>query len=100
MANRDDRKPALNPLPDREDRTRGSGGGLASLGIQFAGAIVLFVLIGQWVDRRYATDPWGILGGALIGFSAGLYSVFRAARSAELRDAASRKGPPADGGST
>ncbi len=40
---------------------------LAGLGMQFAGALLLFGWIGQWVDRRFGTEPFGLLVGVLLG---------------------------------
>mgnify|MGYP001359602902 FL=1 len=51
---------------------------MASLGIQFAGAIVVCVLLGNWIDGRFMTSPWGVLIGAATGFGAGFYSILRA----------------------
>ena len=58
---------------------RSSHGQLIGLGAQFAAAIVLFVFVGQWVDRRFGTGPWGVLVGAAVGFATGFYALLRAA---------------------
>ena len=60
------------------------------LGFQFAGAIVLSVLAGQWVDQRFGSDPWGVLGGASLGFGAGFFSIYRTVTAAD-RQAKSRR---------
>jgi F0F1-type ATP synthase assembly protein I len=76
-----------NPPPVRLRRSDGKPDGqpdgpgrLVGLGFQFAGAIVLCVLAGQWADRRFGTDPWGVLSGAVVGFAAGFYALVKAAR--------------------
>lgn len=69
------------PPPDplrRYDQGPSGAGRLFGLGFQFAGAILLCVLVGQWVDRRFGTEPWGVLAGAMVGFAAGLYALVRA----------------------
>ncbi len=48
-----------------------------SIGIEFAAAIVLCVLLGWWLDNRWHTAPWLTLAGLALGFSAGLYRMIR-----------------------
>ena len=79
-------KSPRSPLPEDNDRS-GRGGALAGLGFQFAAAIVLGVLGGNWIDGRYRTAPWGVLIGAATGFAAGLYSIIRAASGEAKREA-------------
>ena len=67
-----------NPVMVLPDKTPSGGAALAALGFQFAAAIVLAVLAGQWIDKRFATAPWGILGGAAVGLGAGMYVMARA----------------------
>ncbi|MFN8665784.1 MAG: AtpZ/AtpI family protein [Gemmatimonadaceae bacterium] len=47
------------------------------LGLQFAISILLFLYVGQWVDRRYGTKPWGLLVGVFVGAGAAFYSMYR-----------------------
>ena len=49
----------------------------AGVGLQFAGAIVLFLFIGRWLDARLGTEPWLLRLGVLFGASAGFYSMYR-----------------------
>lgn len=53
-----------NPL---RDYARYSG-----LGIQMAISLGLPIYGGWWLDERYASSPWGILGGIVFG----LVSIF------------------------
>jgi F0F1-type ATP synthase assembly protein I len=55
------------------------------LGFQFAALILLSVLAGQWADGHFGSDPWGVLGGAFLGFGAGLFSIYRTVTSADRR---------------
>jgi len=47
------------------------------LGIQLAATVVIFALIGHWLDRLLNTSPWLLLIGALLGATGGLYSFIR-----------------------
>ena len=87
----DKKPPTPNPLPDQEGGGA-SGSALAGMGLQFGAAIVLCVLAGNWVDGRYATGPWGVMIGAVVGFAAGFYSLFRAAKVDEARHKSGRDG--------
>ncbi len=49
----------------------------AGLGIQLAAAILVGVLLGQWVDRKVGTDGVFTMLGALLGFGGTLYSLIR-----------------------
>jgi F0F1-type ATP synthase assembly protein I len=66
------------------------------MGLEFAGAVAGFTLIGYWVDRHYATGPWGVVVGAALGLTGGLYNLvkesLRAVRDAARGDAARKSG--------
>lgn len=47
------------------------------VGLQFAGAIVLFLFLGRWLDSRLGTEPWLLLAGVLVGSVAGFISLYR-----------------------
>jgi F0F1-type ATP synthase assembly protein I len=49
------------------------------MGTELAGAILALTLLGWWVDRRFETDPWGVLIGACLGIVGGLYNLVRVA---------------------
>lgn len=57
-------------------------GRLAALGMEVAVGVVLGAVIGNWLDKKYHWDPWGTLIGTVVGFSAGLYSLVKAALGA------------------
>lgn len=52
-------------------------GRAAGAGLQFAGAIVLFLFAGRWLDSRLGTAPWLLLAGVLIGAVAGFWALYR-----------------------
>ena len=42
-----------------------------------AGSIVLFRLVGMWLDRKLGTDPWLLIVGVFTGGAAGFWSMYR-----------------------
>ncbi len=63
----------------------------SGVGLELAGATAGFALIGYWIDGRYGTTPWGLVGGVIIGLVGGLYNLvkqsLRATREAQEDDA-------------
>ncbi len=49
----------------------------AGLGIQFAGALVVFGAIGWWLDRKLGTEPWLMIVGIFAGFFGGMISIVK-----------------------
>ena len=80
----------------------------SGIGLELAGAIGGLALVGYWIDRRFGTQPWGMLGGVVIGLVGGLYNLVResleAVREAKTEDQAASdedagsKGPDGNGG--
>lgn len=62
----------------------------SGVGLELAGAVAGFALIGYWIDRRYGTEPWGVVGGVVLGLVGGLYNLVKqslqAAREARIED--------------
>jgi F0F1-type ATP synthase assembly protein I len=59
-----------------------TAGQLGSIGLSFVIAIVLGVVIGQWVDGRFGTKPWGFFVFFVLGIVAGVLNVYRTTRDA------------------
>ncbi len=54
-----------------------SQGEMMGVGLQFAGAILLFLFLGRWLDARLGTKPWLLLAGVLLGAVLGFLSMYR-----------------------
>ena len=52
-------------------------GPYASLGIQFALTILLFLALGWWLDDQFETSPILLLLGNLLGAVGGFYKLYR-----------------------
>jgi F0F1-type ATP synthase assembly protein I len=83
--------------PEGPDAPRGatdtgtSVGEYAGLGLQFAASIVLFVFLGQALDRRLGTAPWLLLICLFVGAGASFYGMYRKLMAAQARAEAARK---------
>jgi len=49
----------------------------AGLGIQLAASLVVFVLVGQWADRKLGTNGILTIVAAVLGFGGTMYSLIR-----------------------
>ena len=77
------------------DRRSGGWVRYSGIGLELAAVTAGLTLVGYWIDRRFGTSPWGLLGGVIIGIVGGLYNLIRESQDA-IRDAqaedAGRKG--------
>jgi ATP synthase protein I len=76
----------------------------SGVGLEMAGAIAAFALVGYWIDRWYGTDPWALVVGVILGLVGGLYNLVKqslqAVREARVEDEAAAerlKEPGGDG---
>jgi len=58
---------------------------MAGLGFQFAISVVLCAFVGNWIDKKSGSGPWGVIVGSVIGFVAGLYALLKAAKREDRR---------------
>ena len=75
-----------DPAPDELDLRAFAGAGL-----QFAVAIVLFVLLGQWLDKKFDSAPVFLIAGVFIGGGAAFYSLYSRVSKAQKADDERRK---------
>jgi F0F1-type ATP synthase assembly protein I len=61
------------------------------VGVQFAASILLFLWLGQWVDTRLGTTPWGVLLGVFTGAGGAFYAIYRKLMAAQRADEERRK---------
>jgi F0F1-type ATP synthase assembly protein I len=66
-------------MPKQDDFNLGK---FASLGLELGAGTGLGAVIGLWVDRKFHSDPWGLLIGIILGFSSGMYLLIKAAINA------------------
>lgn len=64
----------------------GAAGKYAGMGLQFALSILLFLYLGQWLDRRVGTNGIFALVGAFLGFGAAFYSIYRSLMADQKRE--------------
>ncbi len=82
-------------MPDKSTPPREiSPWALAGLGVQFAVALVGFLYLGQWIDRRFDTAPIFLMIGVFFG-AGGLFFVSYRRLTAPHRDPATSS-PPSD----
>lgn len=55
---------------------------ITSLGTEFALTEILSVGAGYWLDKKFGTLPWCLLGGAIMGFIVGFWRIVQVAKSA------------------
>ena len=83
-------------LNDGPPKAGGADGGtsitqFAGVGLQFALSILVFVYVGNWLDRKLGTAPWLLLVALFVGAGGSFYSMYRKLMAAQARDEAARK---------
>ena len=70
--------------------------GLARIGLDLAGAVAGFTLLGWWADSHWQTSPRYTLVGVILGLIGGMYKLIRRALDASKDAAANRKDADGD----
>ena len=68
---------------ERQSRGLYQAARMASVGLELALSVVIGYFGGKWLEERWGFAPWGSIGGLLLGFGAGLRSLWRTARPAD-----------------
>ena len=73
------------------DATGNGGLRMAGAGIQFAGALIVGVYGGQWLDRRFGTAPVFLYFGVAAGAIGGMITLYRQLLRVQRDDEEARK---------
>lgn len=73
----DETRSAGTPRPEVRQGVAGWYG-LIGIGFEFLATICLMGAVGFYLDRRFGTSPWLLIGGGAVGFAVGLTLVIRA----------------------
>lgn len=57
-----------------------------NIGYFFATAVTLLTLLGYYLDKKWQTDPWLTLSGAILGIILGFYNFFKTVFSLEKKN--------------
>ena len=83
--------PANGPPGGKGAEDGPSASEFAGVGLQFAVSILVFLYLGQWLDRKLGTAPWLLMLGVFLGAGASFYSMYRKLMAANAREEAARK---------
>ena len=66
-------------MPDErpENDDKGGWGRHLSVGLEMLVGVVLGVVVGQWLDRRFGLAPWGTVVGVMLGVAGGMYLLIK-----------------------
>jgi F0F1-type ATP synthase assembly protein I len=65
---------------------RSSGVVAAGMGVQFLVSLLVFLFLGQWLDRRLGTAPVFLLGCVFVGAGGSFYAMYRTIVAAQRRE--------------
>jgi F0F1-type ATP synthase assembly protein I len=75
------------PSPSKE----AGAGAAAGMGLQFAISVIVFLLAGQWLDRKFGTAPLFLMILVFVGAGASFYSIYRKLMEQQRREDEARK---------
>jgi F0F1-type ATP synthase assembly protein I len=58
-----------------------TAGRYSSLGIEMTASVVIGMLLGNWADNHFHSQPWGMMLGFLAGLGAATKAVFTALKT-------------------
>src|SRR5215211_9302801 len=91
MSTSPDGGPANGPPSGKGAEEGPSASEFAGVGLQFAVSILVFLYLGQWLDRKLGTAPWFLIGGVFLGAGGTFYSMYRKLMAANAREDAARR---------
>ena len=63
----------------------------AGIGLQFAFGIIVFLFIGQWLDKKLGTAPWLLIVSVFTGAGLSFYNMYAKLQAIQAREDAARK---------
>ena len=76
------------PSPAQSDAGLGA---VAGMGLQFAISILVFLLAGQWLDKKLGTTPLFLIVFVFLGAGGSFYSIYRKLMAQQKREDEARK---------
>lgn len=83
---REDEDPGIGSRPPGTSNEGPGAGAYANFGLQFVVALLFFLYVGQWVDRRLGTSPVFLLIGVFAGAGGSFYAMYRKLMAAQERE--------------
>jgi len=65
------------PGDDQRRNDDPNWGRYLGVGLQMLAGVGLGVLVGNWLDRKFGWDPWGLLACTLLGLAGGMYLLIK-----------------------
>lgn len=86
----------LKPEPGSEKtpspaQSEAGYGAVAGMGLQFAISILVFLLVGQWLDKKFHTAPLFLMLFVFLGAGGSFYSIYRKLMEQQKREDEARK---------
>lgn len=91
MEDNERRRKPKEPVHPLRPAARASAASVAGLGIQLAVSILLFLYLGQWLDKKLGTAPWLLIAGVFVGAGIGFYNLYHVLTAGQ-RDQGRRPG--------
>lgn len=57
-----------------------------NIGYFFAASVTIMILLGHYLDKKWQTDPWLTVCGAVLGIGLGFYNFFKTVLNMEKKD--------------
>ena len=78
--------PGVGGKGSKPDGEGPGAGAYAGFGMQFVVSLLVFLYLGQWVDRRLGTSPVFLLIGIFVGAGGSFYAMYRKLMAAQARE--------------